>query len=261
MKQAPKIILKVLLLIGLLIGMNVVYRLFFYEEDVQKHSDIINLVREVVEDEREVIYVGESSNITFRNNDFDKRSISSFIGDYFPNLKVGHITKPASHAGIYYELLNQIPEDSKVKTVIVTLNLRSFNAEWIYSKLETPLQKSIVMLKENPPLWNRFLLSFKGYDLKTDAERLQQIHYLWRTSTFQFPFPFPYTNVREWDKAMADAGVKKADGSYDEELTSLACHFIKTYAFQIDTLKNPRIKDFDKIVNLAKERNWNLFSI
>ena len=258
MKQVPKIILKVLLLIGLLVVMNVVYRLFFYEEDIQKHSDVVNLVREVVEDEREMVYIGESSNISFRDDDLDKRSIGSFIGDYFPDIKVGNITKPASHAGIYYELLNQIPEDSKVKTIIVTLNLRSFNAEWIYSKLETPLQKSIVMLKDNPPLWNRFLLSFKGYDLKTDTERSLQIHYQWRTSTLQFPFPFPYTHVTEWDKAMAEAGVKKEDGSYDEELTQLACHFIKTYAFQIDTLKNPRIKDFDKIVKLAKQRNWNL---
>jgi len=258
MKQVPKIILKVLLLIGLLIGMNVVYRLFFYEEDVQKHSDVINLVREVVEDEREVVYIGESSNISFRDDDVDKRSIGSFIGDYFPHLKVGSITKPASHAGIYYELLNQIPRDSKIKTIIVTLNLRSFNAEWIYSKLETPLQKSIVMLKKNPPLCNRFLLSFKGYDLKTDAERSLQVHYQWKTSILEFPYSFPYNNVKDWDRAMAEAGVITKDGSYDEELTPLACHFIKTYAFQIDTLKNPRIKDFDRIVKLAKERNWNL---
>jgi hypothetical protein len=238
--------------------MNELYRLFFYEKDILKHSDDINLVRDVIIDSCEVIYIGESSNITFRGDDIDKRPISSFIADYFSDLKIGNITKPASHAGIYYELLNQIPQDSKVKTVIVTLNLRSFNAEWIYSKLETPLQKGVVLLKEHPPLWNRFLLSFKGYDIKTEYERSLQIHYKWRTDVLKFPYSFPYKNVPEWDNAMACAGVKKEDGSYDEELTPLACHFIKTYAFQIDTLTNPRIKDFDKIVQLAKNRNWNL---
>jgi len=258
MKTAKIIILKILLLICLLIGMNALYRLFFYEKDIQKHSDIIYLVNDVVEDESEVIYIGESSNITMRGDDIDKRPISSFIAEYFPNRRFGNITKPASHADIYYTLLNNIPADSKVKTVIVTLNLRSFNAEWIYSKLETPLQKSIVLIKDYPPLWNRFLLSFKGYDIKTDIERSAQIHYEWRFTTLKFPYSVRYATVTEWDRAMAIEGIKKEDGSYDEVLTPLACHFIKTYAFQIDTLKNPRIKDFDKIVALAKKRNWNL---
>jgi len=258
MNKTKFIILKILLIICLLFGMNVLYRLFFYESDLQKHSDIINLVYDVVENECNVIYIGESSNVTFRNNDLDKRSISGFIAAYFPDLRVGDITKAASHAGIYYVLLNNIPPDSKIETVIVTFNLRSFNAEWIYSKLETALQKSIVMIKDYPPLWNRFMLSFKGYDIKTDAERSLQVHYEWRARTLRFPYPFPYTNVKEWDKAKANAGIMREDGSYNAELTSLACHYIKTYAFQIDTLTNPRIKDFDKIVALAKKRNWNL---
>ena len=252
------IILKILLLICLLVGMNELYRLFFYEDDIQKHSDIINLVRTTTENDDEIIYVGESSNISTRGDDIDKRSISSFIADYFPDLKMGDLTKPASHAGIYYELLRNIPTDSKVKTVIVTLNLRSFNASWIYSSLETPLQKSIVLLKGYPPLWNRFLLSFKGYYIKTELEQKIRIHYEWRYNTFHFPYSFPYNNVENWDQAKANEGVKNEDGIIDYPLTILACHFIKTYAFQIDTLKNPRIKDFDRIAKLAQERNWNL---
>jgi hypothetical protein len=253
-----KILIKVLLLICLLIGMNFVYRWFFYEKDIQEHSDIINLVYDVVENESEVIYIGESSNHAFRNDDLDKRPISSFMADYFPNLKVGNITKPASHAEIFYQLLNNIPVDSKVKTVVITLNLRSFNAEWIYSKLETSLQKSIVLIKDYPPLWNRFLLSFKGYDLKTETERSLQVHYEWRVRVLRFPYDFPHKNVKEWDKSMANAGIRNEDGSCNPELTQLASHYIKTYAFQIDTLSNPRIKDFDRIVKLAKKRNWNL---
>jgi len=258
MNKTKIILLKILLLICMLIGMNELYRIFFYEKDIQKHSDDINLVRNVVENGCEVVYIGESSNITYRGDDVDKRAISSLIADYFPDLKVGAITKPASHAGIYYELLNQIPQNSKVKTIIVTLNLRSFNADWINSKLETPLQKSIVLLKDYPPLWNRFLLSFKGYDIKTESERKLQVYLAWQFNTLHFPYSFPYKNVKEWDRAKAIEGVKKEDGSYDEMLTQLACHFIKNYAFQIDTLKNPRIKDFDRIVKLAQKRGWNL---
>ena len=98
----------------------------FFEKDIQKHSDIINLLRKVVNDKDEIVYVAESSNIAYREDDNDKRSISDFIADYYPSIKFGNITKEASHAGIYYELLRNIPENSSVKTVIVTLNLRSF---------------------------------------------------------------------------------------------------------------------------------------
>ena len=47
------------------------------------------------------------------------------------------------------------------------------------------------------------------------------------------------------------------NGQRDWDLTALACHYIKTYAFQIDD-DNPRVKDFDAIVDLCRERGWNL---
>ena len=258
MNTRKTILFKIVLLACLLLGMNYLYRVFFYEKDIQVHSDIINSVRDAVKEENEVIYIGESSNLTSREDDADKRKISDFVADYFPDLKMGDITNPATHAGNYYELLRNIPQDANVKTLIVTINARSFNADWIYSRLETALQKSMVLLKNRPPLWNRFLLSFKGYDIKTEDERWKQIHREWKKRMLYLPFSKRNMNVKGWDKEMWKEGIKKEDGSKDEDLTRLACHYIKTYAFEIDTLTNPRIKDFDKIVDLANERNWNL---
>lgn len=242
----------------LMVVLNYIYSRLFYEKDLQAHSGIINIVRNAVNDSSEIVYLGESSNISFRADDLDKRPISEMISDYFPSLKFGNITKEASHAGIYYELINNIPEDSKVKTVIVTMNLRSFNAQWIYSNLETPLQKSMVLIKDYPPLFNRLMLSFKGYDVKSDHEREMQFKEKWANDNLAFPFPFKYKNVIEWDYAMANNGIKNPDGSINYSLTELACHYIKGFAFHIDTIDNPRIKDFDRIVELAKKRNWNL---
>ena len=165
---------KIALIIVVLIGINYLYKYTYYEKDIQTYSDVINDVRKVVRDSCEVVYVGESSNTNYREDDIDKRSISAFISDYYPSIKFGDITKMASHAGIYYVLLKNIPEQSAIKTVIVTLNLRSFDANWIYSNLETPLQKSIVLLKGYPPLLGRFLLAFKGYDIKNEEERVKQ---------------------------------------------------------------------------------------
>jgi hypothetical protein len=249
---------KIIFLILLIVGLNYIYKFIFYEKDIQTHSRIINLVRNVVNEKSEIVYIGESSNITFRNDDIDKRSISEFISDYYSSIRFGSITKEASHAGIYYELLRNIPENSSVKTVIVTLNLRSFDANWIYSSLETPLQKSLVLLKDYPPLINRFLLAFRGYDIKTVKEREKQFMNKWKNDTLKFSEPFLYNNVIDWDRGMAEHGIRNVDGTKNNTLTELACHYIKTYAFQIDTLTNPRIKDFDKIVQLSKERHWNL---
>ncbi len=255
--MVKKLIYKTLLLISLLILLNFIYEKWFFENDLQKYSEIINNVR-VIPNDADIIYIGESSNTTAREDDNDTRPISSFIGDYFPQLNTYDITKPAAHAGIYKVLLSHIPKESNVKTIIVTLNLRSFDASWIYSELETPLQKSMVLLKSYPPLFNRFLLSFKGYDIKTKKERKEQFLEKWITDEFRPKEKFQFKNVREWDDWMATDGAKFKDGVYDKENTELACHYVKTYAFQIDTLTNPRITDFNDIIQLAKERNWNL---
>lgn len=252
-----KIAFKVILLFIVLVIINAVYSKWFYEDDIQQHSDIINLVRDIP-NEADIIYLGESSNVSFRGDDLDKRPISAFIGDYFPELNTYDITKPASHAGIYKVLLEKISTENQVQTVIVTLNLRSFNANWIYSELETPLQKSLVLIKPYPPLYNRFMLSFKGYDIKSESEREQQFKRKWKRDKFHLPFEFQFQNVIEWDYWMAHSGIKDSVGNIDQKKTELACHYIKTYGFQIDTTNNPRIKDFDEIIKLAHKRGWNL---
>jgi len=245
----------------LLVIMNFIYSYFFFEKDLQKYSPIITKIRKAVSDSLEIVYLGESSNTTYRINDTDTRPISGILQDYYPTIRIGDITKEASHSGMYYEYLRNIPENKTIKTVIVTMNLRSFNANWIYSDLETPLQKSILLLKDYPPLYSRFLLAFKSYDNKTIAEREKQFKYAWKHDKLVSTYPLQYSNVIEWDKAVFSHKFKNADGTPNDSLTVLACHYIKGYAFTIDVKNNPRIKDFDTIVKLAKSRNWNLIFV
>jgi hypothetical protein len=241
----------------LLVLMNFVYEKFFFKADIQEHSKVVNLVYDIPTD-TDIIYIGESSNTSAHKNDKDRRSISKFIGDYYPTLKVSDITKPATHAGNYKILLSHLPKNTNIKTLIVTLNLRSFNAQWIYSKLETSLQKSMALLEDNPPLINRLKLSFKGYDIYTEKERISLLRNKWKNDILQFPYDFPYKNVIEWDRYIFIKGIQNKDGARSKALTELAAHFVKGYAFQIDTLSNPRIKDFNDIIELAKNRNWNI---
>ena len=252
-----KLIYKFALLAVLLVLMNWIYSRFFFKNDLMKHSDEVELAWKVAEDSCVVVYTGESSNHTFSWSDNDHRKISDFIFDHFPEVRCGDMTKDASHAEVYYYLLKNIPEDAPVETVIVTMNMRSFNADWINSDLETPIQKQLVLLKSYPPFFNRFMLAFKAYDIKTNKEREEARAWHRHHDKLVFPYPFKYDNVADWDHAKAWEGVVDSTGNVSKPLTQLACHFIKTYAFQIHD-DNPRVTDFDNIVILAKERGWNL---
>ena len=252
-----KLIYKFALLAVLLVLMNWIYGKFFFKNDLLKYSDEVQLSWKIAEDSCEMVYTGESSNHSFAWSDKDQRKISDFVFEHFPDMKCGDMTKDASHAEVYYYLFKSIPEDAPVKTIIVTMNMRSFGYLWIDSDLETPIQKQLVLLKDNPPLFNRFMLAFKAYDMKSNSERNTIREYHKDNDKIVFPYDFKYDNIGDWDRAKANEGIVNSDGSKNRALTILACHFIKTYAFQIHD-NNPRLKDFDNIIKLAKERGWNV---
>ncbi len=257
MSLLQKIALRFFALVILLVAMNFIYIAFFLESDLQKHSEIINDLR-VIPENTEILYIGESSNNTAAAMDMDKRTISGFLTDYFPEMNVASITKPASHSGIYKTLLKNIEHAKSIKTVVVTLNLRSFNAEWVNSGLETPLQKSMVLLQDYPPLFNRFMLSFKGYPIKTERERSIIIHEAWENEKLTTPHDFPFESSLAWRNHFEQVGLKNASGEYDTIRSLLARDYASTYAFQIDLDNHPRIADFNEIIELAKRKNWNL---
>ena len=240
----------------MLVVLNWVYSKWFFEKDLREHSDIVELSWQVTDDSCRIIYLGESSNSHYGDEESSHRKISDFTADYFPRVKMGDLTKEASHAQTYYYMLRHIPATSAVETVVVTMNLRSFGPLWIYSKLETPLRKQLVLLEDYPPLVNRFLLAFKAYPIKTEEEWNELVFEHWRNDTFNIP-NFAWHTTADWDYGMYSYGWYDQQGQRDWDVTALACHYIKTYAFEIND-DNPRVKDFDAIVDLCRERGWNL---
>ena len=252
-----KLLIRILMAIALLFVLNWIYTKWFFKKDVAEHSNILELVWKATNDSCRIVYLGESSNITYSDWENDKRSISSHLGDYFPGVKTGDITKEASHAQIYYYMLRNIPKKSTVETVVVTMNLRSFDARWIYSNLETPLRKQLVLMEPYPPMMNRFLLALKAYPIRSEAEMDSLTKQHWRKDPLEFPFEFEWDNVYQWDSATAWQGRNNYEGQYDPKWTELTCHYIKSYGFQIMD-DNPRVKDFDDIVSLCRKRGWHL---
>ena len=131
---------------------------------------------------------------------------------------------------------------------MVTMNLRSFDAGWIYSRLETALQKQLVLLKDYPPLVNRFLMAFKAYPIRSESEWDQLTKKHWKNDPL--PPGFKWKSSYEWDMTLP-----MPKEMTDDDL--LPHHYIKAYAFQIRD-DNPRVKDFDAIVKLCRKRGWNL---
>lgn len=254
-----KFLIRIMMAVALFFVLNWIYSKGLFKKDVAEHADIMELVWKVTDDQCRIVYLGESSNNTCGNLEPGKRKISEYLSEYFPNVKTGDMTKEASHAQTYYYMLRRLPKRSAVETVVVTMNLRSFDARWIYSNLESPLREQLVLMGDYPPLMNRFLLALKvyPYPIMSDAEWDSLTEQHWRQDTLAFPYKFEWDNVYDWDSATAWRGLHNYEDVYDPKWTELACHYIKSYGFQIRD-NNPRLKDFDDIVALCHKRGWHL---
>lgn len=242
----------------LLVLLNYLYVLFFYQRDLKEKSDKILELRES-QKHADILYFAESSNVNYRENDSIKHSISELTNLFFPDLKVVAVNNVASHAGIFKHWFKEIDLSKHApKAIVVTLNLRSFDAAWRHSKLETPLRESLVLVQPYPKLLNRFLLSLQAFDSKDEKEREKEMLAEWAETPLQFPFEFKYKTVKEWDGAMANGGHLNADGSWNLKKSELACHYIKAYAFNLNE-QNPRIKDFDDIAAWANQNKVHVY--
>jgi hypothetical protein len=251
------VLYRALLILFILFTLAGVYQQFFWKQDLQQYAEQLPELWHK-SDSCDVLYFAESSNATFADTDSNKKSISELLAIHYPHLTIGALNKGAVHAGVFLPLINQIPTNSKVHTIIVTLNLRSFGADWINSELESQLMKSNVLFAKQNPFINKLFMSFGYYDNKQIHKRNAIRDNHWEHDSLRFPFEFPFKTVRTWDKTFGNGFYKNNDSSWNMEKITLACHYIKSYAFQIDTMTNPRIKDFDAIVKVANQKKLRL---
>lgn len=237
--------------------LDVVYYYGWYKKDVQSECSLMALSQKASEEDADIVYLAESSNHTLGFHDTDTGKISDMIARQIPQYKVSSLTKNACHAAIYYDVLRNINPESNVKMAIVTVNMRSFSSEWIYSDLETPLQKEQVFMKKAPALYKRLLIAFKAYWHCSEQERENYVRRGIKKQRFQLPNDGPYHNAHEWDTAIGRSYQLYDGRMISEDSVALTCHYIKDFAYQLDE-KNPRIKDLDRIVKLCQKRGWKL---
>ncbi|HQQ94720.1 MAG TPA: hypothetical protein PLQ93_09210 [Bacteroidia bacterium] len=253
-----RVTIRLVLVLIFFVVLDRVYTYTLFPRDMENLSPEILEIRKT-QAETDLYYFAESSNFSTKKGDSIQNSISEISHLFFPRLKFTAINKPASHAGTFLKWLNEIdPSESKLKALVVTLNMRSFNAAWIHSKMEAQLQESLVFTYPFPNLFNRFLLSLKIFDNITEQQRDKLLRAEWQNEKISLPHPSKYKTVLDWDFAMAHGGHLKSDGTWDVAKSTLACHYIKAYALTIRE-DNPRIKDFDNIVQWCEKNRIKLY--
>ncbi|UPT67593.1 MAG: hypothetical protein M0D57_02660 [Sphingobacteriales bacterium JAD_PAG50586_3] len=238
-KLLYKLGLAAVLLIVVMAIANPIYTRYFFKKDVGEAKGQILFDLDSLQHVCDVLYFGESSDFSYLESDTCHYSISEMI-DTLSSKKVGRLSTHAQHAGSYLQLIKYIKPDSRVKTIVVTLNMRSFNAGWIYSKLETPLMKTNVFYQTYPPILRRIQVALNGYDNTPDEFRQKKMKWHMAHDKINVPDTFRYKNITDWDFDVGNNnayGYYNPDSSWNGSKIELACHFIKTYAFSIDVEK------------------------
>lgn len=256
--MVQKIGIRLVLLLLIIAAGNFVYTLFLFPKDFKEYSPELNAIRQSA-DSADVYYFGESSNTSFVYQDSSYNSISKLCSQFFPKLYFRNINKEATHAGIYARWLKIFDQKKQYpKALIVTLNMRSFNAAWIHSSIENSLQEALVFSNDAPALVNRFFLSLQAFSHKTDDEADALTKKDWREQDLRFPYETKFSTVKHWDDLMANGGHLNADGTWNGKKIELACHYIKAYALSIDSA-NSRVQDFDQIYNWCGNHGVKLY--
>jgi hypothetical protein len=247
------------LLSGLLVLTNAIYVRWFFRQDIIE-ADATQLFRlDSLEDISDVLYFGESSNATYSPHDTCPLAISEILQRECPQVKIGTMDHGAYHAKLYLDLIKNITPGSRVKTIIVTMNLRSFGTVWINSALETPLMKTDVMYKKYPPIIRRLMLAFGAFDNTSPEDRNEIMLKHFKDDKLPVIPGFRFTNIKDWDRDRCYSPQDTfPDGKLNGPQKDIACQYIKVHGFLIDTLTNPRIRDFDEIVKVASEKHLNL---
>ncbi|MBA3705713.1 MAG: hypothetical protein H0W84_07365 [Bacteroidetes bacterium] len=239
-----------IILCAVIVAANYVYiKSGLYEKDIKKCDGEFIFTIDSLSEVKEILYFAESSNFTTAKGDSSLESISEILNRKLLENNIGTINQAASHAGTYKKLIYRL-KNKKVKTLIITMNLRSFGINWIESKLETNLSRTNIIYSGYPPLFKKFLLSFKGYDHKESfqRDRIVKRHY---KDDILFEQKGKFKSIRDWDSHMFSEGHKTKEGIRDAEKCELSSHFIKNYAFIIKE-NNPRVQDFDDIINFCR---------
>lgn len=250
MEMIKKIGIRILLLTVIVAVSNFIYVNTTYKTDLKKGSNVLLKFERAVE-KSDILFFSASPNAATDQFDTDQRTLAQMMDYMTPTQAIEAVDTGGIHAGVFKNLIEIIPENSKVKTVVVEMNYRSFGYGWIHSTLENAIQKQLIFYNNRPAIVNRFLQGLNYYETISDKDREAIIQQHWKNDSL--PFAPPRNNVTDW------CAVEKW-GDWTHPKRQLADSYIKNFAFILNE-ENIRIKDFDEIVSICQQKNLNLIFV
>jgi hypothetical protein len=230
----------------------------------------------------DVVYLGESSNTSFNPwTDTFGYSVSEFLQMYLPQNRVRGVSHDGYHVGLFSQMLGLMPEhwaDSGRKTVVITVNMRSFGPSAMFNGNEASNQQEAIFYSHRTALLNRVYVSLHHYDNR-DSREMERAKTQWfRTKDLRIGGGagqhygsthggrglesagekwFYHNTVKWW---LRDLQWQFAPVSGDADLARvmpMAEAYLKEFAFLLDE-GNPRVKALDAIVAKCKQEQVNV---
>ena len=230
----------------------------------------------------DVVYLGESSNTSFNPwTDTFGYSVSEFLQMYLPQNRVRGVSHDGYHVGLFSQMLGLMPEhwtDSARKTVVITVNMRSFGPSAMFNGNEASNQQEAIFYSHRTALLKRVFVSLHHYDSR-DAREMERAKTQWfRTKDLRLNGGagnhygnthgdggmvskgeefFYHSTVKWW---LRDLQRQYAPVSGDADLARvmpMAEAYLKEFAFLLDE-ENPRVRALDAIVSKCKREQVNV---
>lgn len=230
----------------------------------------------------DVVYMGESSNTSFNPwTDTLGYSVSEFLQMYLPQNRVRGVSHDGYHVGLFSQMLGLMPAhwaDSASKTVVITVNMRSFGPSAMFNGNEASNQQEAIFYQDRLALLNRVYVSLHHYDNR-DAREMERAKTQWfRTKDLRLKGDlgrhyglthsggdmlsqggeYYYHNTVKW--WLRDLQRQFAPVSGDADLARvmpMAEAYLKEFAFLLDE-QNLRVQALDAIVAKCKREQVNV---
>ena len=230
----------------------------------------------------DVVYLGESSNTSFNPwTDTFGYSVSEFLQMYLPQNRVRGVSHDGYHVGLFSQMLGLMPEqwaDSSRKTVVITVNMRSFGPSAMFNGNEASNQQEAIFYSHRMALLNRVFVSLHHYDSR-DAREMERAKTQWfRTKDLRLNGgagnhygnthgdgrmvskgeEFFYHNTVKWWLRDLQRQFAPVSGDVDlARVMPMAEAYLKEFAFLLDE-ENPRVQALDAIVEKCKREQVNV---
>jgi len=246
-----KIGVRLLVLANFFLAFNFIYEGTMWSSDMERLAPYFKDFQHAIRT-ADVLYLGDCSDQFFRPTDATRKPLSRYLNEALPNANVQAVSRDGFHAQAYRKLLDRWrPRDSTtVRTLIVTLNMRSLAPQIRYHKNENTLQRNLKLVERHPPLFNRVEVGFKMYPY-LEPHQMEAA----KNAAWQQPYPATEFTNRELTsehtpRTFLAERLAQVASAHD---STMAEAYIKNYGFPLNLSDDAMLLAFDEIATHGAE--------